>query len=78
MNTAARILPQEHENRWIAFWAAASARFEQHGLVVDLLPKRARVMRRQGESLVLLDSFSIHDTPERIETRLAELVGGAA
>jgi|SRR5690606_13768047 len=47
--------------------------------LVELMPNRARVMRSIGNGLlVLLDSFSIHDTPESIESRLTELVGGGA
>ncbi len=79
MNVAARLLPQEHETRWREFWSAMSARLAPHNLVVELMPNRARVMRSVGNDLlVLLDSFSIDDIPEAIESRLSELVGGAA
>lgn len=79
MNIAARLLPQEHEARWRQFWERIAPKLESSRLVVDVQSMRARVMRKINDDLnVLVDSFSIDDSPESIESRLAELVGGAA
>ena len=78
MSAATRLLPQEHENRWREFWAAKAPSLQRARIIVAVHPQRAQVMRRIGADLcVLLDSFSIDDSPAGIESRLAELVGGA-